>query len=1578
MRKKTFIILLLGAAWAFLVGAAKAGEIVEGDSADAMVDQNGVNDGFYDTLYDFYVGALTGVQSGAMVEPFQLPYLAPGQTVTGATVSFYLEQLNGTPTYNLQLYGLNRVSATSSTPLEADWYTGTNDAANTLLNAKFVTPSTTVGQAITYSGGNLVTFVQNQYANAAFSGQDLSKSRFIFFRLSPDGTQGGFNNYQFGSARNPNRTYHATLALTISNGITNVAGRLQFSFNLPQASITSAGVYNTSTGALIRTLWNNVQYQSGTNDGVWDGKDDNGNVVAAGSAYQIKLIYHNVQYVWEGTIGNTSANESGRHVYRSFLTPQDMSISGGLAFYTVGYNEAQNPYHNFVIGSPQVPNEINQGFTDGNSSIQYVTSDGTRSYWAKCTGGMSASDTYIVAINTSDSSFYAFPQGTKPTGSNQCYAYTSVVDFDATANQVNAATGLAVQQNGNDLFVSHGNLNVVRVFDKVQGNLLGSFAVTNPGALHTTANGDVWVASDSATPVVQRYTFANGKATLDQTISGLVDPVGLGVSADDSLLLVADGGTSQQIKAFNNSSDAPVWTYGLAGGMAANGPNVVPNCFDFSSHSSIAFQADNTFWIRDAGNSGRFVHFSINGNTLTYIEQIAYTGASYQSTVDLTDPTRVFNLFLEYSVNYALPVGGTNGSWSLVRNWAYGLPNDTNHNYVGYGNGWTNVVTLSNGHTYGFLTNFVTGNLDLFELPASGPARPTGYSYGDNPRIYADGTLRFNINTGASLSFYSQPLSGFDSNNNPVWGSPALLASTALAATDPKTWTAYPERTETTASGMVVDYDGDQADTGYHLGGIPAGGSAWLWRSAPSTPSTYNGWFPQDGRFDIANGVNYAGNYDMAYGRNIVCGYHGELWRWGEASQWLNFLDNGLMVGRFGTYADTTVASSTTNGYAGNSFAPTLVHVPGGSTYLYANDESNHGGTIRWRIDGWDGITELDATGNIGATANLSPNTAGPTVTLTSPTPAATYVNGGNLTLSAQAASSGASVTSVQFFDGSTSLGTATTAPFTLNYSGLSVGSHVVTAKATDSNGLSATSAPVSITIGADGSSTPPPAPASLTSGAVASQSVTLNWTEPPSAATSSTIGQIISFQCDSTGDSSALTPTTVAGAPPYAAANFNLLGESSVPATVASFPNNSGAIVPNIGLGYQVAYANANGSVQSLSGAAQKLFYAESTTQYNTSTAISISNVPYATYDLVVYSLPPGIGSGPQAVTLTLSDNSHSSVVQQNFTALPTGYNVSTVAFGSNSSVTNANTIVFQGLTSPQFKLQGTSIAAFQIVERPYNQGTPTSYTIERATGTSGSFAVVGTASGTALSFTDTSSLSAGTTYQYQIQAVNSFGSSAASNTATVTTTGAASTTPPPTSTPPTTTTTTPPTSTPPTTTTTTPPTSTPPTTTTTTPPTSTPPTTTTTTPPTSTPPTTTTTTASNFSTWQSKYFTAAQLADPTISGASADPYGSGIPNLMAYALQLNPATARPTDVPSATISNGHLTLTYFVPSSITDINYIVEVSTDLATWNSGAGYTQVISSVPSSTGDTITVQDTYPPSTQKRFMHLRVTQLP
>jgi chitinase len=118
----------------------------------------------------------------------------------------------------------------------------------------------------------------------------------------------------------------------------------------------------------------------------------------------------------------------------------------------------------------------------------------------------------------------------------------------------------------------------------------------------------------------------------------------------------------------------------------------------------------------------------------------------------------------------------------------------------------------------------------------------------------------------------------------------------------------------------------------------------------------------------------------------------------------------------------------------------------------------------------------MNGTAAVGATVNLDSSTTGPSVTITSPLNGTVDSNGSSLTLSAQAGGVGAAITSVQFMDGTNSLGSVNAPPFMLNYSGLGAGSHTITAVATDANGLSTTSAPVNVTISGDGTSAPPPA----------------------------------------------------------------------------------------------------------------------------------------------------------------------------------------------------------------------------------------------------------------------------------------------------------------------------------------------------------------------------------------------------------------------------------------------------------------------------------------------------------------------
>lgn len=87
-----------------------------------------------------------------------------------------------------------------------------------------------------------------------------------------------------------------------------------------------------------------------------------------------------------------------------------------------------------------------------------------------------------------------------------------------------------------------------------------------------------------------------------------------------------------------------------------------------------------------------------------------------------------------------------------------------------------------------------------------------------------------------------------------------------------------------------------------------------------------------------------------------------------------------------------------------------------------------------------------------------------PVVTITSPVDGALIASAGALTITADAQPMDGAVTSVAFYDGTTLLGTANSAPYqvTANFSS---GTHLLTAVATDANGLSKTSSVIRIEV---------------------------------------------------------------------------------------------------------------------------------------------------------------------------------------------------------------------------------------------------------------------------------------------------------------------------------------------------------------------------------------------------------------------------------------------------------------------------------------------------------------------------------
>jgi len=105
------------------------------------------------------------------------------------------------------------------------------------------------------------------------------------------------------------------------------------------------------------------------------------------------------------------------------------------------------------------------------------------------------------------------------------------------------------------------------------------------------------------------------------------------------------------------------------------------------------------------------------------------------------------------------------------------------------------------------------------------------------------------------------------------------------------------------------------------------------------------------------------------------------------------------------------------------------------------------------------GLSATSAVVNVTVSSGNTP----PSVTITNPVDNATLSSSAALTIRASASDDN-TVTNVQFFDGSASLGNATNSPFLVT-ARLAIGAHTLTAVASDDLGVTSTSAPVHVTM---------------------------------------------------------------------------------------------------------------------------------------------------------------------------------------------------------------------------------------------------------------------------------------------------------------------------------------------------------------------------------------------------------------------------------------------------------------------------------------------------------------------------------
>ena len=165
------------------------------------------------------------------------------------------------------------------------------------------------------------------------------------------------------------------------------------------------------------------------------------------------------------------------------------------------------------------------------------------------------------------------------------------------------------------------------------------------------------------------------------------------------------------------------------------------------------------------------------------------------------------------------------------------------------------------------------------------------------------------------------------------------------------------------------------------------------------------------------------------------------------------------------TYDGTTVRLYIDGGLVDSA---TGAHVSNNNTLLFG----------RWTpaSEFWDGVVDEvrlysrtlsqgEVQTDMAAPVSGGPGNQPPTASITSPANNATFTAPASIAMTANAADPENQLTKVEFYNGTTLLGTDTTAPYSFTWSAVPEGTYSLTVRAYDAGGLSTTSAAVTVTV---------------------------------------------------------------------------------------------------------------------------------------------------------------------------------------------------------------------------------------------------------------------------------------------------------------------------------------------------------------------------------------------------------------------------------------------------------------------------------------------------------------------------------
>lgn len=764
-----------------------------------------------------------------------------------------------------------------------------------------------------------------------------------------------------------------------------------FTFTIDEKCKASAGVYDEND-ALIRTLWSARELENGEYTELWDGKDDDGNIVGDG-AYTVKVLSNNVSYEHlDFAIGSTSDNTGTERGIYGYCTFFDMIRYGDKFYYATHYNENAYGVYSISVNSPTTK-VIDQIGDYVNMNASRIATDGDYIYVAAQERAVYVDElknihsAFIYAHDMNDDfSTVTFDYGEHIADSwgdaNGIVRYPSALNIsqlDASEYDYNQIGGIEVSQNDCWLFSAYTTIGKLYVNDKYTGELVHTYDFVNPVSIDLDNDEYLWIAHEKdEKSIISKYrvNFDGSLELISDFPVEFDEIISIEVSPNGKKLAVVDAGNTNKLKVFSTETNELILTYGSGESYEEN-PTVKDDKLWFKRdvwlyrdylNSFITFEDDNALWFSDSGNM-RVLKLDISGEAPTLTNQIMYIGVFYNVELDANDETRLFADTMEYSLDYSK---SGQDFWNLEKNYSAMLiaANTGKEIEVPF----NNITTLSNGMSYFEGIDRETSKNKLYYITAEGKILGTGIDL-TNKALMANGDLLSRETDSKTEKWYIERLLGFDESNIPMYDEKETIA--LISATDKRLPTSGKISAPITDNSILISLVGGNRNTEnvegkrFHLGGIALSNNVatnFKWEAMPETFGKYNGSFPSDGAVDIGNGVEYSVNGAKAIGKNIIISYRGEFYRQSQTNKFLHYYDNGLFIGEYGLvfneYANGTISSDLPFIVASNALdaAVTISPYDSDTAYIFNNSEAMGGGVHIWKVTGLNSIKEQAQT----------------------------------------------------------------------------------------------------------------------------------------------------------------------------------------------------------------------------------------------------------------------------------------------------------------------------------------------------------------------------------------------------------------------------------------------------------------------------------------------------------------------------------------------------------------------------------------------------------------------------------------